>query len=45
MLLYDGTSLIKREIDQFITILVAILYTSIKSLVTLVLSGLISHPI
>lgn len=45
MLLYDGTSLIKGEIDQFITIPVAILYTSIKSPVTLVLSGLISHPI
>lgn len=45
MLLYDGTSLIKGETDQFITIPVAILYTSIKSAVTLVLSGLISHPI
>lgn len=45
VLLYDGTSLIKGEIDQFITIPVAILYTSIKSPVTLVLSGLISHPI
>jgi len=44
MLLYDGTSLIK-EIDQFITVPIAILYTSIKSPVTLVLPGLISYPV
>lgn len=45
VLLYDETNLIKGEIDQFITIPVAILYTFVKSPVTLVLSGLISHPI
>lgn len=45
MLLHDRNSLVKVETDQFITIPVTILFTSIKSSVTLVLPRLIPHPI